>query len=89
VVHEVNALNYVTEYHYDVTNQVVKTIRYANAIDLPRKMTAFLTGQEIKKIADSTQDRVTRTQYDKDGRITHEIDGAGYATGYTYNANGQ
>lgn len=89
VVHEVNALNYVTEYHYDVTNQVVKTIRYANAIDLPRKMTAFLTGQEIKKVADSTQDRVTRTQYDKDGRITYEIDGAGYATGYTYNANGQ
>ncbi|WP_205685945.1 hypothetical protein [Enterovibrio baiacu] len=89
VVHEVNALRYVTEYTYDNAGQVVKTTRYANAIDLPRKMTAFLMGQEIKKVADSTQDRVTRTQYDKDGRVTYEIDGAGYATGYTYNANGQ
>lgn len=89
VVHEVNALNYVTEYQYDVNDRVTQTTRYANAITLPRKMTAFLTGKEVEKVADSSKDRVTKTQYDKDGRITYEIDGAGYATGYTYNANGQ
>ncbi|WP_231870128.1 hypothetical protein [Grimontia celer] len=89
VVHEVNALNYVTEYDYDVNDRVTQTTRYAHAIEAPRTWTAFLTGKEAEKVADSTKDRVTKTQYDKDGRITYEIDGAGYATGYTYNANGQ
>ncbi|WP_231870136.1 hypothetical protein [Grimontia celer] len=89
VVHEVNALNYVTEYDYDVNDRVTQTTRYAHAIEAPRVWTKFLTGKEADKVADSTKDRVTKTQYDKDGRITYEIDGAGYATGYTYNANGQ
>ncbi|WP_158008961.1 hypothetical protein, partial [Enterovibrio norvegicus] len=87
VAYDINALNYVTAYAYDENNRVERTTRYITAITLPN--TPLSVENITAALTPSAQDRITQTRYDDEGRVHYEIDGAGYAIGYTYNANGQ
>lgn len=86
VKYEINALRYVTEFQYDNANRLTKTVRYNNAIANQVQWTESTVSGAIRT---SSADRTTELKYDNEGRITYEIDGKGYATGYTYDANGQ
>ncbi|ENM5774716.1 LysM peptidoglycan-binding domain-containing protein [Vibrio mimicus] len=86
VKYEINALRYVTEFQYDNANRLTKTVRYNNAIANQVQWTESTVKDAIRT---SSADRITELKYDNEGRIAYEIDGKGYATGYTYDANGQ
>ncbi|HGS4777301.1 TPA: DUF6531 domain-containing protein [Vibrio cholerae] len=86
VKYEINALRYVTEFQYDNANRLIKTVRYNNAIAIQVQWTESIVSGAIRT---SSADRTTELKYDNEGRIAYEIDGKGYATGYTYDANGQ
>ncbi|ELV8803545.1 LysM peptidoglycan-binding domain-containing protein [Vibrio vulnificus] len=86
VKYEVNALRYVTEFQYDDASRLTKTVRYNTAVANQAQWTESTVKGAIRI---SSADRTTELKYDKEGRIEHEIDGKGYATGYTYDANGQ
>ncbi|KAB0466261.1 LysM peptidoglycan-binding domain-containing protein, partial [Vibrio chagasii] len=81
VKYEINALNYVTAYHYDGANRVVATIRYANALS---GITNWQTSTVSKALSGTR--RVTEHHYDESGRLAFDVDGLGYATGYEYDA---
>ncbi|WP_217538288.1 DUF6531 domain-containing protein [Vibrio metschnikovii] len=86
VKYEINALRYVTEFQYDNANNLTKTVRYNTAIANQSQWTESSVKGAIRT---SSADRTTELKYNNEGRIAYEIDGKGYATGYTYDANGQ
>ncbi|AXN30735.1 DUF6531 domain-containing protein [Vibrio coralliilyticus] len=78
---EINALNYVTAYEYDVANRITKTTRYAKALPI---LTVWTADKVTHALSGSA--RTTEHRYDEAGRLAFDIDGLGYATGYEYDA---
>ncbi|MCE2597440.1 hypothetical protein K6Y31_21990, partial [Motilimonas cestriensis] len=83
---QVNALNYVTELFYDAAGQVTHKRQYAGVVS-GGDWTEAAVAERIH--ASEADDRVTEYRYDADGRVTLEINPAGYGTGYQYNDNGR
>ena len=86
----VDTAGYVTHYDYDGAARLKATLR-AIKVDtaaLGAKTTAEL--QQMTAVAQtaSTEDRVSRKLYDKDGLLVGQIDARGYLTEYRYNAAG-
>ncbi|OEF55537.1 interleukin-like EMT inducer domain-containing protein [Enterovibrio norvegicus] len=86
VKYEINALRYVTEFQYDNANRLTKTVRYNTAVANQAEWTENTVQSAIRS---SSADRSTELRYDNEGRIAFEVDGKGYAIGYTYDNNGQ
>ncbi len=91
LIETINALGAVTVYEYDGASRLVKTTAYANVIATATVM-GFKTTQPTALVvptADMNNDRVTRTFYDKDDRLTGSLDGEGYLTQQLYDKAGQ
>ncbi|MBI3229246.1 MAG: RHS repeat protein, partial [Burkholderiales bacterium] len=95
VAYEVDPAGAVTGYVYDNnTNQLLKTIHYANTIDLDGTKFARFTDSkpqtwssqfiigDVESLlkTDNTRDVIERTLYDKDGRVYARISGNGTVT---------
>ncbi|MCE2597050.1 LysM peptidoglycan-binding domain-containing protein [Motilimonas cestriensis] len=83
--YQINPLNYVTEFVYDNAGKTVSQTLYAKAITLPEVMTHTEVARSLQP--SQTADRATQYEYDKDGRLSLEINSQGYATSYAYDKN--
>jgi YD repeat-containing protein len=87
LIKTVDALGYVTQFDYDGAGRAIAAKRYATAID-----TTVLSGipapADINPVA-SAADRVTRSFYDKDGKLLGQLDAEGFLTEYRYDAGGR
>ncbi len=87
VVKSVDELGFVTQNFYDGANRLTDSVRFSTAIS-----TAALgdapTAASINP-ASSSNDRLTRSFYDGDGRLLGTLDGEGFLTEYKYDAAGQ
>lgn len=84
----VNETGAVTEFTYDGTGQLIKTTRYSNLVD-PSSIGSTSTAESVIPVPDATNDRFSRTFYDKDGLKRAELDGEGYITEYYYDDIGR
>nr|WP_312825251.1 hypothetical protein [Acinetobacter oleivorans] len=100
--HDVDALGYVTAYSYNAQGQqtsvkqtalnsdaildLLRTKDTAGNFTVPRPaLTADNLDKGIKLLA-ATNYRETSSYYDKDGRLSYQIDAQGYVTRYSYDA---
>ncbi|MCZ8216384.1 MAG: hypothetical protein O9262_09115, partial [Cyclobacteriaceae bacterium] len=93
---EIDASGYVTEYIYDGTSRLLKTIQYANALSTAQLTAINGTSGELQSInsntipaIDTTNDRVSRNLYSNDGLLLGTIDAERYYTKYSYDAAGR
>ncbi|MGK6317889.1 hypothetical protein, partial [Sphingomonas sp. DT-204] len=80
----------VTGYEYDGSGRLVKTVDYAAKLDAGTLASLRTTppGTPVLPGA-SAQDRISRSFYDKDGRLVGALDGEGYLSRIRYNAAGE
>lgn len=83
--YQIDARGVVTEYRYDVQGNRVRTITYAQPIDVTVSDDASVLIQLIKP--EKNADHVQYYAYDALNRLQFAYDGLGYATQYTYDAN--
>ncbi|WP_445405333.1 LysM peptidoglycan-binding domain-containing protein [Acinetobacter pittii] len=100
--HDIDALGYVTAYSYNAQGQqtsvkqtalnsdgildLLRTKDTAGNFTVPRPaLTADNLDKGIKLLA-ATNYRETSSYYDKDGRLSYQIDAQGYVTRYSYDA---
>ncbi|MBP2606224.1 YD repeat-containing protein, partial [Acinetobacter calcoaceticus] len=100
--HDIDALGYVTAYSYnaqglqtsvkqtalnsDAILDLLRTKDTAGNFTVPRPaLTADNLDKGIKLLA-ATNYRETSSYYDKDGRLSYQIDAQGYVTRYSYDA---
>ncbi|SSR04610.1 Rhs family protein [Acinetobacter baumannii] len=100
--HDIDALGYVTAYSYNAQDQqtsvkqtalnsdgildLLRTKDTAGNFTVPRPaLTADNLDKGIKLLA-ATNYRETSSYYDKDGRLSYQIDAQGYVTRYSYDA---
>ncbi|MBI3230116.1 MAG: RHS repeat protein, partial [Burkholderiales bacterium] len=88
-VGDIDRNNYLTEYVYNLDNQLVKTIRYATAVNVG--LIKDFNGKPLDVSVDavrpasiSTDDRCSWNIYDKAGRLTATVDAAGAVSRYSY-----
>jgi YD repeat-containing protein len=76
LVKSVDALGFVTQFDYDGASRVIRTVRYANAINTA----ALGNAPAPSAIApiDSSDDRITRSFYDNDGKLLGQLDAEGH-----------
>ncbi|WP_229008412.1 LysM peptidoglycan-binding domain-containing protein [Methylophilus sp. Leaf408] len=93
---EIDGLGYVTEYQYDGAGRLLKTIEYANALSTTQLNAINAATTEILpsnsntlSVSDSSNDRVSRNLYDKDGELVGTLDAEGYLTEYIYDQAGR
>lgn len=92
LVYTVDPLGNVQGSDYDAAGHVVRTVSYANAIDVTGLSNALTLGQiQARIVASQSGDIIVDRVYDKDGRLTatvREIGGvSGEVTSYVYDAN--
>ncbi|MEO6936655.1 MAG: LysM peptidoglycan-binding domain-containing protein [Collimonas sp.] len=94
VIYTVDALGNVTQAAYDANGRVTQTTKYAKPIVVSTAGIANsadpLTAAQVQAQlqADAQHDVSQLQRYDKDGRLTWSIDGAGAVTQNSYDANG-
>ncbi|WP_229008360.1 LysM peptidoglycan-binding domain-containing protein [Methylophilus sp. Leaf408] len=93
---EIDGLGAVTEYIYDGASRLLKTIAYANSLNTTQLNALNAATGEILPTdsntipaADSTNDRISRNLYNKDGLLISTIDAENYYTRYDYDAAGR
>lgn len=77
----------VTETRYDGASRVLQILQYANTVAADGAAGSVAPGN-VPLPAPSTQDRLTRSFYDGEGRLTGTLDAEGYLTTQAYNAAG-
>ncbi|WP_156648816.1 hypothetical protein, partial [Massilia sp. Leaf139] len=82
----VDALGAVTENRYDVNDQVVETVRYANRIDPAQGDTAERVRAALR--ADAAADMRSFRRYDLEGRLIWTVEPAGAAIRLRYDSAG-
>ncbi|WP_256081313.1 DUF4214 domain-containing protein [Massilia sp. YIM B04103] len=83
----VDANGYLSRMSYDGASRLVQTVRRAK----PLEAAQLVGGQIPAPSADeaSAADSLTRTLYDRDGKLVGQLDANGYLTEHRYNAGGQ
>ncbi|WEF33217.1 hypothetical protein [Pseudoduganella chitinolytica] len=86
LVASVDAMGYLTRMEYDGAGRLVRTTARAKGVDVAlivnNVIPAAFTGEA------STDDRVTRMFYDRDGNVSARLDASGYLTENVYNPSG-
>jgi YD repeat-containing protein len=87
LIWEIDPEGQVTGYSYDDNNRLIQTTRYANSSSLVKSAAIWSSVFSASEIAQSVQpdavrDITSRILYDKDGRVSAKIDGAGTVTAY-------
>ncbi|WP_005034730.1 Ig-like domain repeat protein [Holophaga foetida] len=88
---------FLTEYGYDAAGRQVQTIRHATRVTnfadaasvAAQVATARATDSLTGLVPTSGDDISTFTYYDGKGQVIAQVDGEGYLTEYTYDADGQ
>lgn len=92
ILQTIDGLGFTTINTYDGAGRLVKSVGYANNI-----ASATVTGFKTTPPTiitnpfplDDANNRVTRTFFDKDGRLVGTLDGLGYVTKFIYDKAGQ
>ncbi|MAM84814.1 MAG: hypothetical protein CL472_09160, partial [Acidobacteria bacterium] len=77
----------VATFEYDKSDRLVKTTRYANKLSVTAYKTTAPTALVVP--TSSTQDSISRTFYDADGKVIGVLDGEGYLSEIIYDNAGQ
>lgn len=88
VAQTIDGMGGVTEYEYDASNNLVRTVAYANTVDI----TSFETDAPTEPFVVaqySARDIVVRNFYDKAGRLIASLDGEGFLSEMVYDQVGQ
>ncbi|MDB5856274.1 MAG: rane protein of unknown function [Herminiimonas sp.] len=89
LVYTIDAQGDVTENRYDAEDRVTGVTRYATAISMTGLAAAPTLAQVRARLtATAGRDTVENRVFDKDGRLTMSVDGAGAVTRMAYDANG-
>ena len=79
----------VTEYRYDASGQLIKQVRFANALKLSKTGDEYVLGTIQKNLQPSPQyDETTQYTYDMAGRLHQQASPSGVVTAYQYNDAG-
>lgn len=84
----------LTEQHYDAVGNVIERLTYSHTIPYSQTIPAagIITADDVREamdgFADASRDVRTRMVYDKAGRLTHTVDGAGAVSRAFYDRNG-
>ncbi|ALN89264.1 hypothetical protein [Lysobacter gummosus] len=86
----IDSQGYVTEFVYDASNNIVRTIAYAFAISSWTNITAQTVSGLLSEQTSvmHAKDRQTQTIYDAAGRAVFQIDAGRFVTRNKYDANG-
>ncbi len=84
--YQINARGVVTEHLYDLNGNEIETVSYANSITPLLHYDEASLKSALKE--DSGRDHYTFRLYNSLGQVTSVYDGAGYATTYDYDKNG-
>lgn len=92
LIYTVDPLGYVQRSDYDAAGHVVRTVSYANAINVANLSNALTLGQiQARIVASQAGDTIVNRLFDKDGRLVatvREISGiSGEVSKYVYDAN--
>ncbi len=81
----------VTRYQYDSSDRLIRTTGYYNKLEAWRLAVFASSPPDALQLpsADASRDTVTRTFYDRAGRVLATLDGEGYLTRTTYDAAGR
>ncbi|HEY0959731.1 MAG TPA: LysM peptidoglycan-binding domain-containing protein [Novosphingobium sp.] len=90
VAYEVNAEGYVTEYQYNLRNQVVKDIRYPTAYTSSQITNSVTQASMITLLGSVPADAITTLyEYDDNGNRTRITDGENFSTAYAFDTFGR
>jgi len=91
VIETIGGTGGVTKFEYDNSDRLVKTLSYYNKLSASQ-LTAFKADAPTALVlptANAAKDAVSRTFYDRDGRVLGNLDGEGYLTHNIYDKAGQ
>lgn len=83
VLQSIDGMGGVTEFTYDKSDRVVKTVQYYNTASVSSFKTSPPTGP-VAVTANSAKDVLTRTFYYRNGDVLATLDAEGYFTRYYY-----
>jgi len=89
----IDGLGWTTIYDYDGAGRLIASTAYKNNVAASLVATYKTSGGPADVVyptpLDAANDRVTRSFYDKDGRLVGTLDGEGYVTRNVYDSAGQ
>lgn len=90
VIQTIDGSGAVDTFEYDSSNRLVRTTSYANKL-AGWQLDSFKGAAPTSLVLPSASgaDKVSRSFYDKDGRLVGALDGEGYLTRYVFDAAGQ
>ena len=89
VIQTVDGDGSVTSYEYDFADRLIGTYNYYNKLSVSSYMNATSTGPGAALPSAHAKDTVSRTFYDRDGRVIGALNAEGYLSQIVYDGAGQ
>lgn len=91
VLETIDGTGHAVQYEYDASGHLVRTTAFANVLTAGTLGTLKSTPPSAVTLptANAARDAVTRTFYDKSGRVVGSLDGEGYLSRIDYDAAGR